>query len=102
MVTQFVGTISVLFEINFISAQLRVTSYKQESAIAAVEHRYVEHRYVEHRYVVQCILRRFELCLVVAPLDSLLFRAPEKALCNGVILTIAFSTPATDKPMGFQ
>ena len=57
---------------------------------------------VKHGYILQHILLRFETCLVVAPLNSLLFQAPEEAFRNRVILTVSFAAHATYKPMVFQ
>ena len=57
---------------------------------------------IKHGNVLQHILLSRETGLILAPVDSLLFEAAEKAFCHSIIETIAITAHTTHKAVYFQ
>ena len=57
---------------------------------------------IKHGNVLQHILLSCETGLIMAPVDSLLFEAAEKAFCHSIVETIAGTAHTTHKAMYFH
>ena len=57
---------------------------------------------IKHENVLQHILLSCETGLIMAPVDSLLFEAAEKAFCHSIVETIAGTAHTTHKAVYFQ
>ena len=57
---------------------------------------------IKHGDVVQDILLGFIPGLIIPPLHSFLFQAPEETFHYGIVPAIAFATHAADKPVSVK
>ena len=57
---------------------------------------------IKHGNIVQHILLSCITCLVMAPVDFLLFEVAEKAFCHNIVETIADTAHTTHKALYFQ